>query len=975
MNPSRTDMNEAESDNRRTFGAFLRRVHRRGLLLVTLESTMRFLSVEMFLLVFAGIALSMIAGLAVGFVFRFLFLFLSIALFYRLVLRPLSTVYTLQKAVVRLSEASGVSRSDIRSALEFLGRSTRGSRSLREAHIESIARRTGRVNPPSLFPSRPVLHAGALFIGVLAAILALTMRYPLVANSVRFFFQGGLITGEATLGKALLFPVASDIRVYLHFPDYMKRESRYIEGWSGGLSLPRGTLVEVDAEKSDMGRLVLSLPQGEVAMTASQDRVRGSFVFEKPGRGRFEVRGPKGNVVASEAWRPLEVEEDRAPSVRMLSPSKNVEMDKGGEVAIEYEASDDFGLDQLEFVYKPEGMEPKRKVIRKLAGAKTAKGKWVWSLAEFGWGDEEVGRVLFGVEAVDNNLLNGPSRGSSATRWLTVLTPSVQHKNALDSLRVARDTMVDLLAMKLESLESRKPAAQRESSTPDLPEAKTEEALTRLGDAIWSLSNDPLASRRIREDVSALRQRLGELSFELGKNAGDLSTGRRFLAFLESAILRVDDILGGEERALLTWKGKRIEENRSRLERLLGDYLRSRSENTRQRILGLLEDTERKIKELLAAMAGIDREASFEHLNIDDLLEQDPLRSIARIRELLASGDAEEAARLITRFGESIGSILSGMENYLRRIDGTLLSSEDKGISQLLDRAADLESYQRQLARQTTAMVRRYQDRLTQILKGRMDRIVSKHLKSLEGVDSLWKEKEPEGFVASYPSDIARVEQIRGFLIDALKQGDLDEAFVLAKEASELLKSLADRSENPQGLLEAAKRFTQVAAGLGSVLPLPRELLSREDRAQLKPLAKRQREILFHARKLRQTAVGQADEVPFLSAKASRWIDSAASSMEHAAELLEGGLPREGLSAENAALGSLSRLREDVLNIDQAAPLPQTVIANDSDIDIPAPDEFEVPREFRGDILEAMRSPAPAEYRDEIAEYYLELVH
>jgi hypothetical protein len=43
-------------------------------------------------------------------------------------------------------------------------------------------------------------------------------------------------------------------------------------------------------------------------------------------------------------------------------------------------------------------------------------------------------------------------------------------------------------------------------------------------------------------------------------------------------------------------------------------------------------------------------------------------------------------------------------------------------------------------------------------------------------------------------------------------------------------------------------------------------------------------------------------------------------------------------------------------------------------VKIPGADEYKAPKEFRQDLLEAMKRAAPPEYKDQVKRYYEELV-
>jgi len=269
--------------------------------------------------------------------------------------------------------------------------------------------------------------------------------------------------------------------------------------------------------------------------------------------------------------------------------------------------------------------------------------------------------------------------------------------------------------------------------------------------------------------------------------------------------------------------------------------------------------------------------------------------------------------------------------------------------------------------------MRRYQERLVKKLRGEIDRTVSRQLRRLRRLKTDWRTREIKK--PWNREDVARAERFEKLLEEALKQGDLDEAVNLAMEMGRLMKRMAARQRKKAGPVEAARKLEQIIEELKKSFPRPRELLSSKDRKRMKTLARRQRDIIHHTRKLKKKAAKKGSSVPFLSAQASRFLDAAASFMETAVKKLNRQEVSVSLTAQNAALSQLGRLREEILSLDSAAPVGSGGLSVHENVRISDPEEFEVPREFRSDIIQAMKSVVPEEYRDEIAEYYSTLVH
>jgi len=958
--------------NHGSFYLFVNRLRFRGAVIGALTGFFRFISTEILLMTAAGAAVVWWGSSALGSTLRILLLAVAAVLFYLLVVQQIRNRLETSPTLRVLSSLSDMSLSDLKSAFEFSLTSPSTVGTLANAHIELALEKTHHVPASDLWPARSMFTAMALMIWSAAVCWLLVTTNPVILISAQRIITGAHIPTASGTDTGLQRPVVSDVALTLHFPEYLKRKEVIVHGWSGGLEIPAGTRIDVRARPLEQGLVYLKLPGREHALGIDGDTARAGFVFNTAGRCRFEIRRAGGELVRAGPWRMLKREDDRPPVVRLFSPVEDMEINSGDEVDFEFEVFDDVGLSSVELVYAPVGMKEKRRLVHSFDSIRSYRGRWSWDTAETGLMDESVTQIQVRLEAKDTNSYDGPSTGASPVRILHILTPGMRHRKSIESMRTGRDVLVDLLAAEL----TRKgtSAGKRSPGSDNAGSGGFDEALSMLGESVRLVSRDPLASRRTAVELSAIRQKLLRLDVEFNKSRKSTSPRRRRLrVFLEASALRLDDLLGIEERSLLTWKGRLIEKDGSRLEKLLQDFIESGSEISRQKLLDHLDQTELKLRSLLRGLDGIGRDVLFEHVNFEAVFSRDPLEIISRARHLLAAGMAEDAATELMRLSRSVGRMLTGMESYLSTLDGAYANDGERMVNDIIDRAADLESYQRQVVRQTTAVMRRYQERLVKKLRGEIDRTVSRQLRRLRRLKTDWRTREIKK--PWNRDDVARAERFEKLLEEALKQGDLDEAVNLATEMGTLMKRMAARQRKKAGPVEAARKLEQIVEELRKSFPRPRELLSSKDRNRMKALARRQRDIIHHTRKLRKKATNREPSVPFLSAQAARFLDAAASFMETAVKKLDRQDVSVALSAQNAALSQLGRLREEILSLDSAAPVGSGGLSVHETVRISDPEEFEVPREFRSDIIQAMKSGVPEEYRDEIAEYYSTLVH
>jgi hypothetical protein len=96
--------------------------------------------------------------------------------------------------------------------------------------------------------------------------------------------------------------------------------------------------------------------------------------------------------------------------------------------------------------------------------------------------------------------------------------------------------------------------------------------------------------------------------------------------------------------------------------------------------------------------------------------------------------------------------------------------------------------------------------------------------------------------------------------------------------------------------------------------------------------------------------------------------------MERAEGELGRGDPRDAVGEEQQALDKLGKMKEQLEG--QRRPRDQMAGGrmDKEPVKIPGADEYRAPREFRQDLLEAMKRAAPQQYKEQVKKYYEELV-
>ncbi|MDJ0763076.1 MAG: hypothetical protein QNJ97_08825 [Myxococcota bacterium] len=837
-----------------------------------------------------------------------------------------------------------------------------------------------------IFPMRSLTWPGLALVAATA-----------VGIVTQTFFAGATTAGLASLWRepippdpkidrvSAMAPVVGDLTLTLRYPEYFDREERRLNAISGGLVAPLGTTVVIEGTslvpRSDRG--VIRLPDGsQRPLSVGVDgTVHGRFVVGGP--GNFSLALGTRSLLMEGPTRNIEVEADRPPVIRVLRPTKRVEVAEDGEVVIELEAEDDHGLRYLDLVLRTEsGLELRKTIIHLADQVRRLKTQYRWTPESVKI--EDKADIQLEVEAFDNDSILGPKSGQSEAIDICVLTPLSRHKNAINDQNGALDMLVALLARRLETplTNARRGKAAEERFT--MLQRETEDALGKMAHLIQVLNRDSLSPKQVTDTFVSVRQDLSNQLFHEARLYGGGGSGdfrkrkgvdRVTIRLLESAIVRVDDLIIEQQLSRVVHAGGTLEHQRDEIETLLKKYNRTRAEPLRRALIESIARMEEALQRLERDVEAFRGKVGDTFLNPSSLLNFDPMGSLSKLKSLLADGDLLAATRLIQTLESDLGRLLAGLEGALLSFRTERFGEGERYIGELLDKLLSIEAGQLQLRRETTAMQRRYQERLVAAMRGRIDPLVKRHLqktrKMHRSVKKIKTQKSEAGRL--------RLAQLRITVREmrlALSQGDLDEALQIAGEIRELTTDwqVETGSKRPSEIRDVRRTAKQIVEEITQAFPRPSQLLSDRDLRLARSYASRQRHLLGKTRKLRTWTGIQKSATRFLSNRASGALRAVIDHMAAAITSLDKKQVRQALLDQSEALEELARLREDLKRGNEVAPLESRPIVLRGKVELPDPDDYEVPPEFREDILEAMHGDLPYRYEAAIRSYYENLV-
>jgi len=911
-----------------------------------------------------------------------------------------------------------------------------------DGHLEATAARARAIDLVRAVPDRwaRLGTLALLAVAVVHAVAFVAGRGALVKA------YGRVVAGDPP-GALLadLEPITGDIELTYRYPAYMRREPRTVSGTGGEVKAPKGTEVELrtraDREVKAAELAVEGVgPDGQptaraVPLTVGGGRdLSGRLLVESAGGYRFRFLDGRGKPAAEGPRIPVTVEADDAPQVRITAPAREVEVDAGAVVRVEWQAEDDVGLGEIALVTKAPGAKERREVLRPAGGARRERGEKLLDLAPEKLAEGE--SLAYWVEAADGDTISGPKKSASETHTLRIYSEADHRRKLVEQVRAVHEETIVLLADRLETF-----AAGPVATDARLPLAMALDARTRkLHERMRGLARE---IRKDRAGPPALATALANVGGLVRDAEQRLSGVRASVAATlkmrlrpEGGIVRVMNVYDGAldrelEKGILYLEQLMDKERAEELVRLARDLAARRrdlantiekfknapTEQARQEALAQVQRMKERVKDLLARMAELSKGFQDEHMNAEAMAEmarsKDLMGGLDEVEKKLAAGDVEGAMKALDEMASTLDEMVAGLEKTSGRPD----EKNQELMKQMLAFKDELEKVradQQKNAAETEKVRAEYRKKLQERMKGAEGEL--KRLEKLAGEARRDVEQAHPGVGFRGDLDYEQAKESLTNLERALGMKELGGAWETAQRAAGSTDRLAlsleeDRvaSESPyaqpgdadklrdasERVKRAAPKVREVRDALGKLFPDPRQVLGQDAQQKLEGQAKKQAELEKRASGLQQQLSELMQQAPIFPPDAQQQLGESRGHMGQAAAELGAKNPQRGHGEQELALDALDRFQKGLEEAakrgqkggsgGQGFPFPFAMSGSGEQegdgqdpsrdrVEIPGAEAHKVPEEFRKDLLEAMKQGAPERYRADVQRYYEELV-
>ncbi|WNG21062.1 DUF4175 family protein [Cystobacter fuscus] len=903
---------------------------------------------------------------------------------------------------------------------------------LADAFLRQMDARVRQVDVGQVVDGSRVKQAGLVLGGT---VLVLACVLLLAGTHWRLGWNKALESLNPIAQAETREPITGDIEITYRYPAYTGLTPRTVPGTNGEVSAPAGTEVQLKTRSDrEVQRAELVVNGETLPLTVTDKReLVGSFVAKKAGSYRFVFYDTGRSPLATGPDIPLNVEADAPPQVQLLTPAAELEIDPGQQVVLKYEASDDYGLNGLALVFRVPGSKEESRIPLPRQDGRRDKGTYNWNLGTLKVQPGD--RISYFIEAKDNDAVEGPKRGVSRTQVLRVYSAAEHLRAALQKVEALWDRMVDHLADRLEGPEREKVrdakkvlAAQavdtngqtlvadlstlaqelrRERDTP----AELVTALTNIASTLGQRVRATSDFRRVYQRTQQ-RQAGGGGDFGIGERLGALVNEE--IVELEKDVLYLESLLDRQKLEALQELAKQLANERRELANLIEEYKSKPDEQTREQVMQQIQQMRARIEELMQRMAELRRGIRDEHLNAealqDMMKDQDMQSALDDVERLMREGKTDEALAKLQELSMQMDEMLNGLNDAQEEFGGEQFPELTQKFGQFMSDLEKTAKEQQRVADATQAIrdqaKKQNQDRLAERGKAMKEELQ----RQIEQVQKDYQELRPDQLSsrASFPLEQAQSELENAK--NALKVDDYDLAAESTQRAAEAAQQLAHYGEQQRSLDEMygnppavrrqseqlaeqleqdARTMEEVNRKLQSLFPPPGSQLSPQEKQQLQQLAQEQQSLEQQSKGLRQQMEEMEQMAPLFGQEAGEQMEEIGRRMGEAAQRMQGKDANRGHGEQQAALEGLRQFQKQMKESQQrkgkgrGLPLPMGMGSgrgqgNGQDprdkVEIPDEEAYQAPREFRKDLLDAMKEGTPEKYRDQVKRYYEELV-
>ena len=836
-----------------------------------------------------------------------------------------------------------------------------------------------------------------------------TLHYRAVTDTV---------SSPVYIAEAIDPPEIGNLQITLYPPAYTGLGSVSVPG--GNIEGMKGSTIRIDAlSTKDLTKAEIAMDDGKkIPLKIEGRKLQANLVLFQSQQYRIlaeDAHNFRNSPIAYE----LRVKPDGFPTIDLLKPTEDMEINGDEVLSLEYSARDDFGIGEVNLVAKIGEREDKIRLQRDDAKKVILRDQFKWDLGRLALRDGE--EAIFHLEVLDNDTISGPKLGTSRSIRLRLKNLRGEHQQVADMIRDINNRMVDSLADHLESpLPGEKDTALAQQSEKKL-EQNLAEALKRTEEVMQRTEKDRLSDFATWSDLEALKRNLQYTKDDLLKKQERASSN-------DDKMKARDDISTELERMsqLSDEIGKRLKaqelastaQDLTRSQERLMDSLEKLQSGDKNldAIMKQISELGKLLSSLQQSLSQLAQQMPDEFMNSEAMQTlgfNEMFSALEEIRKKLMQGDIEGARQLARELFNQMASMVAALQNAQRSAMASTMGRMQGEMARSTNELQEIVREQQDILLGTEDINKSALSERDNALKEKLDRFLEKAKQELGRLTELFPDREggdndPE---INEKLDEATMNQLLKNLIARL----LNKDFPGYAEGDELARKELTKKRTPVQEPKARRAegsLKNLKSELDALLGEPAQALKDSDKRELRDLSHRQNNLKDRTQALHEKLQSLFQLFPSLDPKIVQNLGEAGSSMGSAKDRLGQLDSRGAVPPERNALDRLSQSQQQMQSAMQQmaqrgqlgnmpvtrffrggrflpygslTPLPGMPQFPEFDVEggftgletekfrLPGKEDYKAPRNFREKILESLKQGVPPQMKDQIERYFKNL--
>lgn len=841
-------------------------------------------------------------------------------------------------------------------------------------------------------------------------------KIPRLEKTLRYRAVTGPFASPVYTAEAVDPPEIANVQLILYPPAYTGLASVTVP--QGNLEGLKGSSIRLDAlATKDIVKAEIVADDGKkIPLKIDGRKLQANFVLFQSQSYRIVVEDAYG-FRNSPITYALTMKPDGFPTVDLLRPTEDLEINGDETLTLEYSARDDFGIGEIALLTKVGEREDKIVLQKDEAKRVVLRDQYRWDLSKLGLRDGE--EALFLLQVFDNDTISGPKIGTSRSVRLKLKDLKGEHRQLAEMVRDLNQRMVDLLGDHLEAPPPNEKATAPARELEQRFEQNLAEALRRTEEILRRTEKDRMSDFATWQDLDALKRNLeftqNELLAKQARAATDeekMKSRDEIATELERMSLLSEDISKRLKAQQVASAAQDLARSQERLMDAL-EKLQAGDKNldSIMKQIADLAKTLASLQQALSQMAQLPDEFMNAE-NLQGLGFDDMMRALDEISKKLMAGDIEGARQLARELFNQMAQMVAALQRAQRSAMNSGMGRMQGEMQRQTNELQEIAREQQEILVQTEGINNAALTERDAALKKKLDEFLDRAIGELGKLTELFPDREgPDDPSLLTNLDDATMNALLRNLIAKLSNKDFagfHEGDGLARK--ELAKKRTAAQE-PRAR-RAEKSLDGIKSELDSLMKEPARALTDAQKRELRDLAHRQDVLRERTQDLHEKLEALFQIFPQLDPKIVQNIGEAGTAMGSAQNRLGQLDSRGAVPPERTALERLSESQQQMQSAMQQmaqrgqlgnmpvarffrqgrflpygslTPLPGMPQFPEFDIEsgftgldtekfrLPGKDDYKAPRNFREEILESLKQGVPPQMKEQIERYFKNL--